>query len=67
MTYLKAGLTNELYRGTKIPFVRQVNNLFIKHNIPRALLAAVGTLAEGMNVGLTLTLCSLIRSYPWID
>ncbi len=40
-------------RGKKISFIRQVNDLFMKYNIPLALLAATRTFAEGVNAAFT--------------
>ncbi len=50
MAYSRSGLNNALYRGTKISFVRHVNDLFMKYSIPVALFAEVGTFAEGVNI-----------------
>ncbi len=63
MSYSRCGLTNALYRGTKIPFVRHVNDLFMKCSIPQALLAAVRTFADGVNVEFTVIPRSLICSH----
>ncbi len=49
MAYSRCGRTKALYKGTQISFVKHVNDLFMKYNIPLALLAAVRTLAEGVN------------------
>ncbi len=59
MAYSRCGLPNALYRGTQISSVRHVNDLFMKYNIPLALLAAVSTFAEGVNVSLSVYLLSL--------
>ncbi len=67
MAYSICGLTNALYRGTKISFVRLVNGIFMKYSIPLALLAAVGTFTEGVNAEFTVMSWSLIRSYFCID
>ncbi len=61
------GLTNELCRGTKISFVRYVNDLFMKYNIPLALLAAIRTLAVGVNAEFTVMPRLLICSHFCID
>ncbi len=53
MAYSRCDLTNAQYRGTKISFVRRVNDLFVKYSIPLALLAAVRTFAEGVNADFT--------------
>ncbi len=46
----------------KTSFARQVNDLFMKYNIPLALLVAARTLAEGVNAAFTvmpkLLICS---------
>ncbi len=47
------GGTETLYKGTKVSFVRQENDLFMKYNIPLALLAATRTFAEGVNAAFT--------------
>ncbi len=47
--YSMGGLTDELYRGTKIAFVWHKNDI---KNIPLGLLAAVRTYVEGMNPGM---------------
>ncbi len=36
LSYLRSSVTNELYGGAKISFVRQVNGLFMKYCIPIA-------------------------------
>ncbi len=41
------GLTNVIYRGTKVSFVIYENELLMKYNISLALLATVRTFAEG--------------------
>ncbi len=63
MAYSRWGRTKTLYRGTKISFVRQVNDLFMKYNIPLALLAAARTWAEGVNDAFTVMPRSLICSH----
>ncbi len=55
MGYSRWGRTKAMYRGTKIAFVRQVNDLFMKYNIPLALLVAARTLAERETRGAGLT------------
>ncbi len=47
---LGCGLTNALYRGTKISFVRHVNDLFVKYGIPPVLFAAARTFPDGGNM-----------------
>ncbi len=49
MMYSRWGLTNALYRGRKISFVRHLNDLLMKYSIPLALFAAVRTFADGVN------------------
>ncbi len=63
MANSRGGRTKALYRGTKISFVRQVIDLFMKYNILLALLAAAKTLAEGMNAEFTVMPRSLICSH----
>ncbi len=55
--------TKALHLGTKIAFVRHVNDRFMKYNIPLALLAAVRTLAEGVNAEFAAMLMPLICSH----
>ncbi len=57
---MRCGFTNTLYRGTKIPFVRHVNDLFMKYSIPLALFAAARTFADGVNTEFTVIPRSLI-------
>ncbi len=59
-SYSRCGLTNALYRGMIISFVRHVNDLLMKFNIPLALFAALKTFAEGVNAeftGMPTSLC----------
>ncbi len=49
MAYSRFGLSNALYRGTKISFVRHAN----EHHEVKHLLAGVRTLVEGVNAVLT--------------
>ncbi len=49
MIYSRGGLTDELYRGTKIAFVWHINDI---KNIALALLAAVSAYVEGVNPGM---------------
>ncbi len=49
MTYSRWGVTNALYRGRNISFVRHVYDLLIKYSIHLALFAAVRTFADGVN------------------
>ncbi len=43
MAYARSVRSKLLYRGTIMSFVRQVNDLFMKYNIPLALLVAART------------------------
>ncbi len=43
------GSTKALNRSTEFSFVRYVTHLFMKHNIPLALLSDVRKLADGVN------------------
>ncbi len=63
MAYLRFGVTKALYIGMKTSLVRQVNDIFMKYNIPLALLAAVRILAEAVNAEFTVMLRSLICSH----
>ncbi len=56
-----------LYSGTKISFVRYVNDLFMKYSIPQALLAAERPFAEGVYVEFTVMPKSLICSHFFIS
>ncbi len=67
MAYSRCGRTKALYRGTKISFVRQVNDLFMKYNIPLPLLVTVRTLDEGVTAKFTLMPRSLIWSHFCYD
>ncbi len=50
MIYSRGGLTDELYRGTKVAFAWHKNDI---KSIPLALLVSVRTnIAEGMNPGM---------------
>ncbi len=60
MAYSRCGLTNALHRGTKISFVRHVNDLFLKYSIPLALFAVVRTFADGVNAEFTVIHRSVI-------
>ncbi len=48
---IRDDLTNVLYRGTHISFVRHVSDLFMNYSIPKALFAAVRTFVGGVNPG----------------
>ncbi len=61
MAYSSCGLTNALYRGAKVSFVRNVNNLFMKYGFPIALFAAVRTFADGVHAVFTGIPMSLIQ------
>ncbi len=63
MAYSRCGLTNPLYRGTNISFVRHVNDLFMKYSILLALLAVLRTLADEVNAEFTVIPRSLIFSH----
>ncbi len=63
MAYSRWGRNRALHRGTKISFVRQVNDLFMKINTPLALLAAARTLAARVNAVFTVMPRSLICSH----
>ncbi len=63
MAYSRWGLTNPLYRGRHISFVRLVNDLLIKYSISLALVAAVRTFADGVNAGFTVIPRLLICSH----
>ncbi len=63
MEYSRCGRSNALFGGTKISFVRQVNDLFMKYNILLALLAVGRTLADGVNPELTVMPGPLICSH----
>ncbi len=57
-------ILKELYnRGTKLTFVRHVNDRFMKDSIPLTLLAAVRTFADGVNAEFTVIPRSLICSH----
>ncbi len=60
MAYSRCGLTNAQYRGTKISFVRHVNDLLTQYSIPLPLFAAVRTLADGVNAEFTVILRSFV-------
>ncbi len=64
MAYSRCDRTKALYKDTEISFVRQVNGLFMKYNIPLALLAAPRTLAEEVNAEFKVMPRSLIYSHP---
>ncbi len=61
MVYSTCGLTNALYRGTKISFAKQLNDLFMKNSTPLALLAVVRTFAEGMKAEFTVDCMFIIK------
>ncbi len=63
MAYSRWGLTNALYRGRNISFVRHVNYLLMKYSIPLALFAAVRTFADGVNAEFTVISRPLICSH----
>ncbi len=63
MTYSRCGRTKALYRGTKISFVREVNDLFMKYSILLTLSETVRTLAEGVNAEFTVMYRSLNCAY----
>ncbi len=63
MAYLRCGLTNALYRGTKISFVKHVNDLFMRYSVPLTLFAAVKTFADGVTAAFTVIPRSLICSH----
>ncbi len=67
MAHSRCGLTNTLYRGAKISFVRHENDLFIKYSIPLALLVAVRIFVEEVNTEFTVMPRSLIYSAFCID
>ncbi len=53
LAHSRCGLTNTLYIGTKISFIRDVNDLFMKYSIPLALFAAVRKFADGVSIEFT--------------
>ncbi len=53
MAYSRCGLTNTVYRGTKVSFVRHVNDLFMKYSFPLALFATVRIITDGVNAEFT--------------
>ncbi len=63
MAYSRCGVTNALFRDTKISFVRHVNDLVMKYSILLALFAAVRTFAEGVNAKFTVIHRSFIYSH----
>ncbi len=60
MAYSICGLTNALYIGKKVTFVRLVNYRLMTYSIRLALFAAARTFADGVNAEFTVIPRSLI-------